>query len=236
MFIVEIGAVWSTVLTIRDSSWFGWLIVFWLWLTVLFGNLAEAVAEGRGKAQADTLRKSKADTIARRLQRLVTGDARHRGRRPGTGAAKGRHRRRRGRRNHPRRRRHRGRHCVGERIGHHRRIGAGDPGVRRRPLRGHRRHHGALGPHRRQDHPGARQELHRPDDRTGRGRQPAEDAERDRAEHSAGGADHHLRVRGGDAAAAGDLLQGQQPRCARTRPPSPATASPASSWWLCWCA
>ena len=68
MFIVEIGAFWSTVLTIRDSSWFGWLIVFWLWLTVLFGNLAEAVAEGRGKAQADTLRKSKADTIARRLR------------------------------------------------------------------------------------------------------------------------------------------------------------------------
>jgi K+-transporting ATPase ATPase B chain len=68
MFIVEIGAVWSTVLTVRDSSWFGWLVVFWLWLTVLFGNLAEAVAEGRGKAQADTLRRSKADTIARRLQ------------------------------------------------------------------------------------------------------------------------------------------------------------------------
>jgi potassium-transporting ATPase ATP-binding subunit len=68
MFIVEIGAVWSTVLTVRDSSWFGWLIVFWLWLTVLFGNVAEAVAEGRGKAQADTLRKSKADTIARRLR------------------------------------------------------------------------------------------------------------------------------------------------------------------------
>jgi potassium-transporting ATPase ATP-binding subunit len=68
MFIVEIGAVWSTVLTVRDSSWFGWLVVFWLWLTVLFGNLAEAVAEGRGKAQADTLRRSKADTIARRLR------------------------------------------------------------------------------------------------------------------------------------------------------------------------
>jgi potassium-transporting ATPase ATP-binding subunit len=68
MFIVEIGAVWSTVLTVRDPSWFGWLIVFWLWLTVVFGNLAEAVAEGRGKAQADTLRKSKADTIARRLR------------------------------------------------------------------------------------------------------------------------------------------------------------------------
>jgi K+-transporting ATPase ATPase B chain len=68
MFIVEIGAVWSTVLTIRDASWFGWLIVFWLWLTALFGNIAEAVAEGRGKAQADSLRKSKADTIARRLR------------------------------------------------------------------------------------------------------------------------------------------------------------------------
>ena len=68
MFIVEIGALWSTFLTIRDSSWFGWLVVFWLWLTVLFGNLAESVAEGRGKAQADTLRKSKADTIARRLR------------------------------------------------------------------------------------------------------------------------------------------------------------------------
>ncbi|BBX46084.1 potassium-transporting ATPase subunit KdpB [Mycobacterium cookii] len=68
MFVVEIGALWSTVLTARDSSWFGWLVVFWLWLTVLFGNLAEAVAEGRGKAQADTLRKTKADTIARRLR------------------------------------------------------------------------------------------------------------------------------------------------------------------------
>ncbi|UMB70739.1 potassium-transporting ATPase subunit KdpB [Mycobacterium paraterrae] len=68
MLIVEVGAIWSTVLTIQDSSWFGWLVVFWLWLTVLFGNLAESVAEGRGKAQADTLRKSKADTIARRLR------------------------------------------------------------------------------------------------------------------------------------------------------------------------
>src|SRR5262249_32944331 len=38
MFIVEIGAVWSTVLAVRDPSWFGWLIVAWLWLTVLFAN------------------------------------------------------------------------------------------------------------------------------------------------------------------------------------------------------
>ncbi|MDT5020764.1 MAG: potassium-transporting ATPase ATP-binding subunit [Mycobacterium sp.] len=73
MLIVEIGALWSSVLSVRSESWFGWLIVFWLWLTVLFGNLAEAVAEGRGKAQADTLRKSKADTIARRLRNWAPG-------------------------------------------------------------------------------------------------------------------------------------------------------------------
>jgi K+-transporting ATPase ATPase B chain len=67
MFVVEIGAVWSTVLAMIEPSWFGWLIVGWLWLTVIFANLAEAVAEGRGKAQAETLRKTKADTVARRL-------------------------------------------------------------------------------------------------------------------------------------------------------------------------
>ena len=67
MFIVEIGAVWSTILAIVDPSWFAWLIVVWLWLTVIFANLAEAVAEGRGKAQAETLRKTKTSTMARRL-------------------------------------------------------------------------------------------------------------------------------------------------------------------------
>lgn len=67
MLIVEIGAVWSTILALLDSSFFAWAIVVWLWLTVIFANLAEAVAEGRGKAQADTLRKAKTDTIARRL-------------------------------------------------------------------------------------------------------------------------------------------------------------------------
>jgi potassium-transporting ATPase ATP-binding subunit len=67
MFIVEIGAVWSTILAIIDPSWFAWLIVVWLWLTVVFANLAEAVAEGRGKAQAESLRKTKAHTVARRL-------------------------------------------------------------------------------------------------------------------------------------------------------------------------
>jgi potassium-transporting ATPase ATP-binding subunit len=67
MFIVELGAAWSTVLAITDPSWFAWLIVVWLWLTVLFANLAEAVAEGRGKAQAESLRRTKTATMARRL-------------------------------------------------------------------------------------------------------------------------------------------------------------------------
>src|SRR4249919_3600276 len=67
MFIVEVGAVFTTVLAITDPSVFAWLITVWLWLTVVFANLAEAVAEGRGKAQADTLRRAKQDTMARRL-------------------------------------------------------------------------------------------------------------------------------------------------------------------------
>ncbi|GAA0917057.1 potassium-transporting ATPase subunit KdpB [Nonomuraea longicatena] len=65
MFIVELGAVFTTVLAILEPSFFAWAIVVWLWLTVLFANLAEAVAEGRGKAQAATLRKAKTDTMAR---------------------------------------------------------------------------------------------------------------------------------------------------------------------------
>ncbi|MBX8686172.1 HAD-IC family P-type ATPase, partial [Mycobacterium sp. 20091114027_K0903767] len=67
MFIVELGAVWSTILAVLNPSWFSGLIVIWLWLTVIFANLAEAVAEGRGKAQAESLRKTKTSTMARRL-------------------------------------------------------------------------------------------------------------------------------------------------------------------------
>ena len=67
MFIVEIGAAFTTVIAIADATVFAWLTVVFLWLTVLFANLAEAVAEGRGKAQADALRRAKTDTIARRL-------------------------------------------------------------------------------------------------------------------------------------------------------------------------
>jgi K+-transporting ATPase ATPase B chain len=68
MFVVLVGSVLTTIFSFKDpSDWFGWAISAWLWLTVIFANLAEAVAEGRGKAQADTLRKAKTDTVARRL-------------------------------------------------------------------------------------------------------------------------------------------------------------------------
>src|SRR3984957_17846503 len=75
MFIVEIGAAWTTILAMVHSTWFAWLTVFWLWLTVLFANLAEAVAEGRGKAQAAALRKAKTDTMAPGLTGWAPGGA-----------------------------------------------------------------------------------------------------------------------------------------------------------------
>ncbi|MEV5823142.1 potassium-transporting ATPase subunit KdpB [Micromonospora harpali] len=67
MLIVAIGAAFTTVLAATDPSVFAWAITGWLWLTVVFANLAEAVAEGRGKAQAATLRRAKQETIATRL-------------------------------------------------------------------------------------------------------------------------------------------------------------------------
>jgi K+-transporting ATPase ATPase B chain len=67
MFTVEVGSIWTTVLAIGDPSVFAWLVTGWLWLTVVFANLAEAVAEGRGKAQADSLRRARQDATARRL-------------------------------------------------------------------------------------------------------------------------------------------------------------------------
>ncbi|MFB7834838.1 potassium-transporting ATPase subunit KdpB [Streptomyces sp. NPDC056056] len=73
MFVVLIGSVVTTVLAVKNpGDWFGWAITAWLWLTTVFANLAEAVAEGRGKAQADTLRKAKTDTVARRI--TTTGE------------------------------------------------------------------------------------------------------------------------------------------------------------------
>ena len=67
MFVVEIGAVIATgagLLGGSDPRWFTFTVALWLWLTVIFANLAEALAEGRGKAQADTLRAMRSDTVA----------------------------------------------------------------------------------------------------------------------------------------------------------------------------
>lgn len=84
MFVVEIGAVLTSVLCVADWSGnasrpdgtqqnvFALLVTVWLWATVLFANFAEAMAEGRGKAQAATMRRTRAETVAR--VRLADGE------------------------------------------------------------------------------------------------------------------------------------------------------------------
>ena len=68
MFVVLVGSVVVLIESIAHSSLFTWSITVWLFLTVLFANFAEAMAEGRGKAQADTLRRMRSETEARRLR------------------------------------------------------------------------------------------------------------------------------------------------------------------------
>jgi K+-transporting ATPase ATPase B chain len=74
MFVVEVGALITLVVLLGNivrhtgGYWFGLQITLWLWFTVLFANFAEAMAEGRGKAQAETLRKARAETDARKLR------------------------------------------------------------------------------------------------------------------------------------------------------------------------
>ena len=74
MFIVMVGAVITTIFFVRElaegnsqEGWFELQIALWLWFTVLFANFAEALAEGRGKAQAQALRKTRTDTFAKKL-------------------------------------------------------------------------------------------------------------------------------------------------------------------------
>ena len=80
MFVVEIVAVLTTIIFIRElitggaHVGFTFQIIVWLWLTVLFANFAEAVAEGRGKAQADTLRRARTETMAKRLASIDATD------------------------------------------------------------------------------------------------------------------------------------------------------------------
>src|SRR6266478_687636 len=75
MFVVEVGSVVTTALLFRvshESFSFNLQITLWLWFTVLFANFAEAMAEGRGKAQADTLRRARSETVA---SRVLPGDS-----------------------------------------------------------------------------------------------------------------------------------------------------------------
>ena len=157
-------------------------ISIWLWLTVLFANFAEAIAEGRGKAQAEALRRARRDVQAKRLARPER-DARSQARsrparcagttsswsRPGTLIPGD------------------GEVIDGVRLGRrerdHRRERARDPRERRRPECGDGRHTCPLRLAHRAHQRQSRRGLPRPHDRHGRGRQAPEDAERDRAQH-----------------------------------------------------
>ena len=75
IFVVLVGSALTTGLAIMDPGVFSWSVAGWLWLTVLFANAAEAVAEGRGKAQAASLRAAKRETVARRLRADGTEEA-----------------------------------------------------------------------------------------------------------------------------------------------------------------
>ena len=196
MFVVELGALFTTVLWIvgepGQPGWFAFTVAVWLWLTVLFGNLAEAIAEGRGKAQAATLRAMRKDTVAT----LADGT-----RRPAAELARGDVVVVEAGRADPRRRHGDRGHRLRRRVGDHRRVGARHPRVRRRPQRRHRRHARALGPHRGRDHAGAGPVVPRSHDRARRGRRAAQDAERDRALDPARRPDDRLPRRRRDAAA-----------------------------------
>ena len=201
MFVVEVVALLTTVLFLRDLGDRRRRPRLQLPdhpLAVVHGPLRQLRrGGGRGARQGAGRRACARRAPTTPAKRLLAADDRERLRgRPGRGPRGRRPRAGRGRRRHPRRRRgDRGRR-LGQRGGDHRRIRPGDPRVRRRPLGRHRRHHGDLRLADQSASPSARGNyLPRPDDRAGRGRGAAEDAERDRAQHPARRADDHLRLR-----------------------------------------
>ncbi len=223
IFVVWVGSVLTTVLAVKDPSVFAISVTLWLWATVLFANLAEAVAEGRGKAQAETLRKTRTETTARRLrddgsEEKVRGTE-LRARRP---------RGRRGRPGDPRRRRRRRGSRHGRRVGDHRRV---RPVIRES---GGDRCAVTGGTTVLSDRivvkvtSRARRDLHRPDDRAGRGCVAAEDAQRDRPDHPADDADHHLPLRRGRACSRWRSTPGRGCRSSCSSPCSSASSRPRS--------
>ena len=145
MFVVYVGSILTTLLWVQAlfgkgeaPAMFIFAITIWLWFTLLFANFAEALAEGRSKAQAASLRGVKTSVAAKKLS---APKARRVGQ-PGAGRrhAQGRLLPGRGQRGRAGRRRGRGRCRVGRRERHHRRVGAGHPRGGRRLLVGDRRH------------------------------------------------------------------------------------------------
>ena len=225
IFVLEVVTALTTVLLVRDlvqhhaGVGFTFQIVLWLWFTVLFANFAEAVAEGRGKAQADTLRKTRTETQRQEAFGCRTSARCYEG---GLGR----------------------RTCepailwsceAGDVIPGDGDVIEGIASVNEAAITGESapviRESGGdrsavtggttvisdriVDPH----HVLARLVVPRPHDQAGRRRRAAEDAERDRAEHSADRPDHHLRVRDRD-----------HPELCR---PMPAARSPSSFWWRC---
>ena len=184
IFVTEAVSAVVTIFFVRDLvthngvALFSGQIAAWLWFTVLFANFAEAVAEGRGKAQADALRRTRSDTHAKRLidpdnksgmkgvlegvsaldlkvgdiVLVEAGDLI-----PGDGEIV------------------EGVASVNE-FGDHRRVRSRHSRSRRRPLGGYGRNHGSLRLDQGEDHRRARFDLHRSHDRAGRRRRAPEDA------------------------------------------------------------
>ena len=220
MFVVEIGSVITTIefvrllftaptpafprTTLTYETIFVLAVAIWLWFTVVFANFAEAMAEGRGKAQAETLRRARTTTMAKRLASPDRfGNVRGGG---CPGAAQGRPGAGRGRGRHPRRRRRGRGRGLGGRVGHHGRVGSRHSRERRRPQRGDGGHAGALRLDRGADQRQPRRDLPGPHDRAGGGREAAAHAQRDRAQYPDRQPDDHLRAGGGLAGAVRHLL------------------------------
>ena len=216
MFVVEIGSVLTTWRLIQDALagrpgnlGFELQITLWLWLTVLFANFAEAMAEGRGKAQADTLRKTRTETIANKLAGRRSRGASARGRACARATWSSSH--------------------AGEFIPGDGEIiegvasvdesaitGESAPVIResggdRSAVTGGTRVLSDWIKVRITSDPG--EHVPRSDDRARRGRRAAEDTERDRAQHPARRADDRLPARGGHPAAVRDLLGRAADRC-----------------------